>query len=46
MKRCTGKEYDREHCQTEKLGCKGCHYFIEEEINEQKISKRTKNKSD
>ena len=45
--KCTGKEWDT--CRVEKMGCPGCyHYKIvrKEKEDEQKISERTKNKSD
>lgn len=30
MRRCTGTEYDREHCQVEKMTCEGCYYYKED----------------
>lgn len=47
--KCTGTGYDWDHCRVEKMGCPGCyHYKIvrKENEDEQKISERTKNKSD
>lgn len=47
MKKCTGTNYDREHCEVEKMGCNGCYYYRDEEetIDEQKVSKHSKSKS-
>ena len=44
--KCTNKE--QETCEVEKRGCEGCFYYQEEEeeVNEQKVSKCTNNKSD
>ena len=44
---CTGGEYDRNHCEVEKMGCEGCDYYKEEggKNDEQKISKCTENQS-
>ena len=47
--KCTGSGYDWDHCRVEKMCCTGCyHYKIvrKEKEDEQKISYRTKNKSD
>ena len=47
--KCTGTGYDWDHYKVEKMGCPGCyHYKIvrKEKEDEQKISERTKNKSD
>lgn len=30
MKKCTGTDYDKEHCQVEKMGCEGCDHWKEE----------------
>ena len=47
MRICTGTEYDKDYCRVEKMGCVGCCYYNEkEDKNEQKVSERTKNKSD
>ena len=52
-KTCTGTDYDRAYCREEKMGCEGCDHYKrqreqekEDDNNEQKISKRTENKSD
>lgn len=44
-RKCTGTDYDVEHCQVEKMGCEGCEHWKEETEDEQKISKYSKNKS-
>ena len=48
MKKCTGTDYDMTHCQEEKIGCEGCHYYKEEEeiINEAKTSECAEDKGD
>lgn len=43
--KCTGTSRDWDHCRVEKMGCPGCYYYRKEQENEQKISERTKNKS-
>ena len=46
---CTGTGYDWDHCRVEKMGCPGCYHYKtvrKENEDEQKISERTKNKSD
>ena len=41
---CTDNEW--KHCRVEKMGCDGCYYSEKEDkLDEQKISKHTKNKS-
>jgi hypothetical protein len=46
-KKCTGTNYDKEHCDVEKYGCEGCgHYKKECENDEQKISECTSCKGD
>ena len=30
MKKCTGTEYDKDHCQVEKMTCEGCYYYKDE----------------
>lgn len=38
-KKCTGNDYDRDHCEVEKMGCEGCGYYKEGgKSNEQKTS--------
>ena len=47
--KCTGTGYDWGHCRVEKMGCPGCYHYKtvrKENEDEQKISERTKNKSD
>ncbi len=45
-RKCTGTGYDWDYCRVEKLGCPGCYHYKEGgKENEQKISKRSKNKS-
>ena len=47
--KCTGTGYDWDHCRVEKMGCPGCYHYKtvrKEKEDEQKISERTKNKSD
>lgn len=47
--KCTGTGYDWDHCRVEKMGCPGCYHYKtvrKENEDEQKISERTKNKSD
>ena len=44
-KKCIGTGYDWDYCRVEKMGCKGCNYYIEGgKCNEQKISEHSSDK--